>query len=87
VTASGWLPPGSVVPVWVDRDGNVVAAPPSGMDALVLGAALGLGVVIAGAVILFGVWVAVRLELDRRNAAGWAEEWARVEPQWSGRGR
>jgi hypothetical protein len=25
--------------------------------------------------------------LDRRNAAGWAEEWARVGPQWSGRSR
>jgi hypothetical protein len=25
-----------------------------------------------------------RWGLDRRNAARWAEEWARVGPQWSG---
>jgi hypothetical protein len=57
------------------------------VDAVVLGAALGFGVVVAGAVNLLGIWAGVRRELDRRNAASWAEEWARVEPQWSARGQ
>jgi hypothetical protein len=33
------------------------------------------------------VWIAVRLRLDRINDAGWTREWARVEPEWSGRRR
>jgi hypothetical protein len=39
-----------------------------------------------GGVALRAVWIAVRREIDRRNAAGWARDWARVEPEWSGRG-
>jgi hypothetical protein len=29
------------------------------------------------------LWCGVRRAVERRNAAAWAREWARVEPQWS----
>jgi hypothetical protein len=85
VTVSGGPSEGSLVPVWLDRDGEVVGAPPDGTDAFVLGAGSGFGIVVVGVVLLAGTWAGVRWGLDRRNAAGWAEEWARVGPQWSGR--
>ena len=84
VTMSGNPPEGSLVPVWLDRDGNVVGAPPTGTDAVVLGVASGFGFVVGGVVLLLGTWTAVRWALERRNAAGWAEESARIGPQWSG---
>jgi hypothetical protein len=85
VAVSGSPPEGSCVPVWLDRDGNAVGAPPSGTDAVVLGVASGIGIVVGGVVLLLGTWAGMRWELDRRNAVGWAEEWARVEPRWSRR--
>jgi hypothetical protein len=85
MTVSGSPPEGSLVPVWLDRNGNVVGAPPDATDAVVLSAASGFGVVVVGVVLLVGTWAGVRWGLDRRNAAGWAEEWARVGPEWSGR--
>ena len=85
ITVSDSPPEGSLVPVWPDRDGDVVGAPPDGTDALVLGAASGFGIVVVGVVLLAGTWAGVRWGLDRRNAAGWAEEWTWVGPQWSGR--
>ncbi|MDF3048970.1 MAG: uncharacterized protein K0R87_608 [Pseudonocardia sp.] len=77
---------GTVVPVWVDRDGTMTARPPTPADAVVLGVVATLGIGAVGGVALRAVWIAVRREIDRRNAAGWARDWARVEPEWSGRG-
>jgi hypothetical protein len=87
VTVNGDPPTGAVVPVWVDRDGNVTARPPTDADAVVFGTAVAFGVVAAGLVLLLGTWAVVRRELDRRNAVSWAQEWALVEPEWSGRSR
>ncbi|MGW2747365.1 Rv1733c family protein [Streptomyces sp. NPDC001450] len=80
-------PKGTVVPVWVDRDGTITTPPMNAASAQANGwfvagmAALGvaLGVHAARA--------AVRLALDRRRYAQWEAEWDLVEPLWSGRFR
>ena len=87
VPVVGRPPAGTAVRVWLDRDGRAVAAPPDELDAVVLGGAAGLGVVVGGGLVLVVLWMSVRAGLDRRNAEGWAREWEQVEPGWSGRAR
>ena len=86
VTVVGQPPAGTVVRVWVHRDGRVVSSPPDGLDALVLGAIAAAGMVIIGWAVLVALWMTVRRRLAVRNAAEWTREWAEVEPRWSRRG-
>ena len=69
---------GSVVKVWLDRNGNPVEPPrPSGVIAL-YGAVVGIGVFVCG---LAGTWfvvAVVRTLLDRWRYARWQSEWRRV---------
>jgi hypothetical protein len=87
LTVPGSPPAGTVVPVWVDRAGTVAAAPLSRVDAVVLGAVAAVAIPVVGGLVLLSAWMSVRRWLDRCNDAGWAREWARVEPEWSGRSR
>jgi hypothetical protein len=48
-------------------------------------AAGALGVLAIGAAVLVCAGAAFRSELQRITMARWEREWARVEPQWSGR--
>jgi hypothetical protein len=78
---------GAVVPVWVNREGEIISAPVRGIDA-VRSAALAAGLVLAvGAAVLVGIWAGVRLAVQRFTMLRWAQEWEQVEPQWSGRAR
>ena len=86
VTVVGQPPAGTVVRVWVHRDGRVVSSPPDGLDALVLGVTAAAGMVIIGWAVLVALWMTVRRRLAVRNAAEWTREWAEVEPRWSRRG-
>ena len=71
---------GSVVKVWLDRDGNPVEPPrPSGVIAL-YGAIVGIGVFVCG---LAGIWFVValvRAVLDRWRYTRWQNEWRKVAP-------
>jgi hypothetical protein len=78
---------GTVVPVWVNREGAMTARPPTPADAVVLGVVTALGIAAVGGVALLAVSIVVRRQINRRNAAAWAREWAHVEPEWSRRGR
>ncbi|WP_051944472.1 Rv1733c family protein [Streptacidiphilus rugosus] len=80
-------PAGSPVVVWVDPLGRPLGTPPGALD-LVLGSALvggGTLTVLGGLAVVGGRLL--RLRLDRRDLRTWAEQWARVEPEWSGRRR
>jgi hypothetical protein len=77
---------GSTVPVWVDRAGRLAPAPPGALDAVLVGAMVGLGMAGTGAVLLVTMWIGLRYLLDVRNGAAWAREWQKVEPGWTGRG-
>ena len=83
VTVRREVPAGARVPVWVDADGRVAAAPMSAAGAL--GAALAVGGATAAmsAAALLLAWLAVRRVLDRGNASAWARGWEGGEPGWS----
>jgi hypothetical protein len=86
VAVAGQPSVGTVVRVWVDRDGRLVPSPPDGLDALVLGVAAAAGMVIIGGAVFVGLCSGVRRCFEVRNAAEWSREWAEVEPRWTGRG-
>ncbi|MEV7598542.1 hypothetical protein AB0O91_14290 [Kitasatospora sp. NPDC089797] len=76
---------GTVVPIWVDPDGNA-AAPPVERAALAVSA----GCTGAGALLTLSALLVLLLRLrlhtlDRRAEAEWTSGWARLEPLWSGR--
>ncbi|MEV0287055.1 MULTISPECIES: hypothetical protein [unclassified Kribbella] len=73
---------GDEVPVWLDRNGNVVRAPRTGVDTAAVGSVIGM-LTIAGS--WLALWALVRLAripLDRRRARDWASEWKSVAPRW-----
>jgi hypothetical protein len=87
VTVVGSPPAGETVRAWVNREGRVVEAPLTLFDAVVVGASAGVGIAILGCLVLGSAWLGLRRWLDHRNAADWAREWDRIEPEWSGRNR
>lgn len=75
----------SAVTIWLDRSGRIAKSPPTAGDSAAVGGAVGLGVVLAGWIVLsLLVTVAVR-RLDRRRSRQWATEWEQVAPRWTGR--
>ena len=76
---------GDAVAVWTDRTGRLVPAPITARSAAVVGWTWGVAVVLGGWAVLALLWSAVRAWTAHRNAASWAQEWALVEPTWSGR--
>ncbi|MFM9373594.1 hypothetical protein [Streptomyces sp. Da 82-17] len=87
IEVQGHTPQGSTVTIWVD-DSGAVARPPGTAGELVLTSLAG-GIVVAGAVAGSGVGLQylARRRAEGRRLAEWEEEWARVEPIWSGRQR
>jgi hypothetical protein len=80
---SGPRPAGDVVPVWVDRQGAMISAPVSGIDAVMSAAVGAIAVLAVGAVVLVGIGAGVRIATHRFTMLRWAREWEQVEPQWS----
>jgi hypothetical protein len=76
---------GTAMQLWVDRAGRLAPPPLRPLDAVVSGAAVGLGAAVGGWLLLVVAWMAVRRVVDARNGVMWAREWETVEPEWSGR--
>ena len=85
VPAAGRQPAGGTVRLWVDRNDRVMPAPLTQTDAVVISATAGIGIAALGAAVLASMWFGLRRLLDIRNSAAWGQEWAQVEPVWSGR--
>jgi hypothetical protein len=84
---AGRQPAGDTMRLWVDRNDRVVPAPLTPTDAVVLGVTAGIGITALGAAVLAALWCGLRRLLDVRNSMAWGEQWAEVEPVWSGRDR
>ena len=83
VSVAPALPAGSAVTLWVDGAGRVVADPAErSAEAWAFGISAGLTVVALSWALLTLAWSAVCRVTASCNAAGWAREWARVEPRW-----
>jgi len=77
------LPSGSAVTLWVDATGRVVADPAErSAEAWAFGISAGLTVVALSWALLTLIWSTVCRVTAACNAAGWAREWAWVEPRW-----
>lgn len=77
------LPAGSAVTLWVDGAGRLVGDPAGrAAQASAFGISAALTVVALSWGLLTLVWSAACRLTAARNAAGWAREWARVEPRW-----
>ena len=85
VPVVGTRPAGSTVPVELDGTGRAGVDRLSRGDAVLSGIAAGSGVVVVGGLLLVLAWLAVRRAVAAAKAASWEREWARVEPEWSGR--
>ncbi len=73
---------GADVPVWIDRAGNQVGAPPGRATSMMTGVVAGLGS-LAVALLGLGITVGgVRVGLDRWRLRGWRLDWERVSGTW-----
>jgi len=83
VSVAPGLPAGSAVTLWVDGAGRVMADPAErSAEAWAFGISAGLTVVALSWALLTLAWSAVCRVTASCNAAGWAREWAQVEPRW-----
>jgi hypothetical protein len=76
----------AVVPVWLDRAGQVMFPPQTAgqvQERVLVAAAAALA---ALAVLLASLALLARRVLDRRRIAGWDAAWQAVGPQWSRNG-
>jgi hypothetical protein len=84
---SGRRSAGTVVPIWVDRQGAIISAPAQAIDAVTSAAVGATVVLVGGAVVLGGIHAGVRIATRRFALLRWEHEWEQVEPLWSGRAR
>jgi hypothetical protein len=71
--------------IWID-DAGALSHPPTTPGQAVQAAAVAfVAVALIGLALLAGAWAGVQVFIDRRNAARWEREWARVGPRWSRR--
>lgn len=76
---------GDTIVVWVDSTNRIVAAPTSPYDAVAAGYVAGITLLIVSIATLAAVWFAIRNLTWRHNEFRWQQDWAVVEPRWSGR--
>jgi hypothetical protein len=71
VTVTSGSPAGTEAQVWVDANGDRTAQPTTGADALAAALFAGLGSLFAVALVLSGIYTAVRYRLDQQRDAQW----------------
>jgi hypothetical protein len=74
---------GSVVRIWIDRDGERTTAPLDDGDVAARSAAHGLLTYLGIASVAGGLFFAFRKALDRSRLRRWDADWAVVEPVWT----
>lgn len=76
---------GDRVQIWVDRAGDRAAAPRAPGEIRTAAWVVGVDLVLAGWLLLGGLWWGALRVLERINTESWRAEWARTEPGWSRR--
>jgi hypothetical protein len=71
--------------IWIDAAGALSRPPTTAGQAVQAAAVTFVAVALAGLALLAAAWAGVQALVDRRNAARWEREWARVGPKWSRR--
>ena len=75
-------PAGARVTIWLDQSGKVVAAPRSRGDSQAFGATAGILSVFGSWLLLSGLFLLVRVPLNRRRLRDWDADWRTVAPRW-----
>jgi hypothetical protein len=83
--AEAGLARGALIPIAVDAAGVVVDARPHTADPELTGLTAGLSTLLACWAVLTLIVAVCGARLEAVDAQQWAAEWARVEPEWSGR--
>jgi hypothetical protein len=76
-------PAGTVVPIWVDRNGQIQSPPPTAGQVT---ARVVLVAVVTPPLVAFGLGLSRRAlsrALDRRRMAAWGQAWSVVGPLWT----
>ncbi|MFJ8632029.1 hypothetical protein [Streptomyces sp. NPDC093568] len=76
---------GQTVDVWLDSRGRTVAPPPDRTAVWQHTVTIGVCATAGAAAVTLLAHTVVRHTAMRRRLAEWEEEWARTEPQWTGR--
>jgi hypothetical protein len=85
VSADAGTPKGAVIPIWLDRAGDPVAAPESDSAALVYAVGLSVFLWLGISAALIGLFFLARVFLNAARYARWQYEWSQVEGRWSHR--
>ncbi|MDT7652016.1 MAG: hypothetical protein QOI36_3422 [Pseudonocardiales bacterium] len=83
--AEAGLARGALIPIAVDAAGVVVDARTHTAEPQLTALTVGLSTLLACWTVLAIVVTVCRARLEAVDAQQWAAEWARVEPEWSGR--
>jgi hypothetical protein len=75
----------STVHVWVDDSGRLTPPPVAAGDAAREGVSLGIFGFLAFTVVTVLSYEAFRFVLDMSRSRSWGDEWAAVEPVWTGK--
>jgi hypothetical protein len=75
---------GTRVLVWLDDEGERQQAPPSPSEAWAGGVMTGAATGALTGLVVLGVQMTLRCQLDAWRERRWAREWAEVGPEWSG---
>lgn len=78
-------PAGASIDVWVDRDGDLAAAPSDPAEIPGTAAAAGVSVLVGVPLAAGALYAALSHGLGALRHRRWAWEWAMVEPDWSSR--
>jgi hypothetical protein len=76
---------GSTVTIWIDRAGDATRRPATDGDVAAAAVGLGLVTLLASWLVATMAYLTVRKLLDRSRLRRWAEDWAVVEPVWTGK--
>lgn len=76
---------GSEISIWLDESGQLTSAPVTKAGAVTDAVAIGLFAWVAVLILCGLIFGAVHAILMRRHSLRWAQQWARVEREWSRR--
>jgi hypothetical protein len=87
LTAPGisYAPAGASVPIWLDRDGEPLVAPPGPVDMVLNALFVAICVVAAASVLLILSYGVCRVALERHRLGQWESAWAAIGPEWTRR--
>ena len=74
---------GSIVPIWVDQDGDLTTRPLDGEGVLTRAVDMAVGTYLLTSSLAVGVYLAFLVALDHSRLRRWAADWAVTEPVWT----